>query len=335
MKKILIITDNCINQINGVVTTFKNIEIYGKKDGFEIFYIDPSFFPHIDCPGYPEVKLSWTKGISRLINSLDPDYIHIATEGTIGLSARLYCDKHNIVYNTSYHTKFPEFVKELYGIPTSISYAYLRWFHKHSGRVLTTTNTMVKELRDHGFIGEIKAWTRGVDRSALLPNVSHTNNKLPIVLYVGRVSKEKNLDVLCELQDRYTIQIVGDGPHRKYLEKTYKKVKFLGYQHGTELANSYIRADVFGFPSRTDTFGIVIIEALSLGTPVAAFLVPGPIDILEQGVTGFMGDNLSQNIDNCLALDRDHIKQLSQKWSWKECWNIFKENLIAIQTFEI
>ena len=325
-KTILIITDNLREQINGVVTTYKNLEDYANRDGYRIVYLDPRKFTHFNALGYPEVKISLPFGIGKAIEEIHANHIHIATEGPIGLAARLYLDKKKIRYNTSYHTKFPEFLKSIYGIPMSWTYAYVRWFHKHSGIVLTTTQTMVNDLKANGFDGNILPWTRGVDRTNLSPSVERTKNLIPSVLYVGRVSREKNLDALCNLTDFYSIRIVGDGPDRARLEKEYPDVKFLGYKSGTELANEYHNADVFAFPSKTDTFGIVIIEALSLGTPVAAYLVPGPIDILTT-TTGVMNDDLKIAIDNALLLDRNTVQKESKKWTWEECWNIFKRNL--------
>jgi glycosyltransferase involved in cell wall biosynthesis len=331
-KTILVVTDNLRDQVNGVQTTFKSIEDLARSDGYNIVYIDPGQFPHINCPGYPEVKLSWPRSMGQKIKALDPDYVHIATEGPLGFAARCWLDKKRYRYNTSYHTNFPEFIKKIYGIPESYTYRYVKWFHKHSGKVLTTTKTMVLALERKGFQANIVAWTRGVDRSYLKPSYSWNPALLgrpkPTVLYVGRVSKEKNLDDLCCLQDRYNIQIVGDGPDRKRLEKTFKDVKFLGYKTGVELADYYAKADVFGFPSRTDTFGIVIIEAMSLGTPVAAYFVQGPSDIIEHGINGYMGFNLAENIEKCLTLDRQRVKQSSEKWTWENCWKIFKENLV-------
>lgn len=332
-RKILVITDNTPDQINGVVTTFKNIERYAASDGYRFEYIDPTFFPKISAPGYPEVKLSWPKGIGKIIDGIDPDYIHIATEGPVGLFARFWLDRHGWKYNTSYHTKFPEFIKNIYGIPESITYAYVRWFHKHSGKVLTTTDTMVKDLRHHGFQGDIRAWTRGVDRHALSPTHDRDQryfNSKPRVLNVGRVSKEKGLDDLCEMQDKFRIQIVGDGPYRRDLEKKYPHVEFLGYKQGHELADLYQNADVFCFPSKADTFGLVMIESMSLGTPVAAYPVPGPIDVIDPGVTGFMHENLEQAIDRCLHLNRSKVKSASERWSWSNCWQIFRDNLVGI-----
>jgi glycosyltransferase involved in cell wall biosynthesis len=327
-KKILIVTDNLKDQINGVVSTFKNIEICADSDGYDFVYIDPGQFSYIDCPGYDEVKIAWPRGIGKRIEEINPDHIHIATEGPVGLAARLWCDMNGYFYNTSYHTKFPEFLYTLYNIPIGLTYRYVRWFHKHSGRVLTTTNSMVEELESRGFRSDIIPWTRGVDRDALKPTIYHTKNARPIVLYVGRVSKEKNLEQLCTLQNKYVIIIVGDGPHRKELEEKYKKVKFVGYKKGTELANYYMSADVFCFPSINDTFGIVMIESLSVGTPVAAYDVTGPKDIITSGINGYIGSDLSDSIDKCLSLNRKLVKQTSKQWTWENCWKIFKDNLI-------
>jgi glycosyltransferase involved in cell wall biosynthesis len=329
-KKILIVTDNLPEQINGVVTTFKNIETPALLDGYHIVYLDPGQFLHVDCPGYPEVKFAWPWGIGKKIKEISPDYIHIATEGPLGLFARLYLDFKHYRYNTSYHTKFPEFVKKIYRIPESISWMYLRWFHKHSGRVLTTTKTMVKDLQAHGFDGEVVSWTRGVDRAVLKPTQAWPHpNPRPLVLYVGRVSKEKNVEAVCELADAYDVVIIGDGPHRAALEKQYPGAQFLGYKTGSDLANWYSRADVFVFPSKLDTFGIVIIEAMSVGTPVAAYPVPGPQDIIEPGA-GYMSHNLRDSVDICLNLNRGRVQQLSEKWTWELCWVIFKENLVSL-----
>jgi glycosyltransferase involved in cell wall biosynthesis len=334
-KRILIITDNTREQINGVVTTFKNLEKMAVGDGYDIVYIDPGHFRHRSAPGYPEVVLSWPWGIGAKIQEADADYIHIATEGPIGLAARLWLDWQGLKYNTSYHTKFPEFMKKLYGIPESLTYAYVRWFHKHSGRVLTTTDTMVRDLRKNGFVGDIISWSRGVDRSYLQPtkdwNKHRPQQDRIQVLYVGRVSKEKGLDDLCALQDRFDIDIVGDGPYRSQLEQRYPRVRFLGYKSGSELADCYGRADVFCFPSKTDTFGIVIIEALSQGTPVAAYPVPGPIDILDNGVTGYMSWCLSDAIEIAFDYDRSLIKSASQRWTWEHCWQIFRDNLVDVK----
>ena len=327
-KKILIVTDNLKDQINGVVETFKNIEICADYDGYDFVYIDPGQFSYINCPGYAEVKIAWPRGIGKRIEAINPDHIHIATEGPVGLAARIWCDRNGYFYNTSYHTKFPEFLYTIYKIPANLTYRYVRWFHKHSGKVLTSTNSMVQELKSRGFRSDIITWTRGVDRNVLKPTIEHKKNEIPVVLYVGRVSKEKNLENLCTLQDYYDIIIVGDGPYRKELENRFIKVKFVGYKKGTELANYYKSADVFCFPSKNDTFGIVMIESLSVGTPVAAYNVTGPKDIIYNGVNGNIGESLLFSINKCLILDRNEVEKSSEQWTWENCWKIFKDNLI-------
>lgn len=330
-EKILIITDNLPDQINGVVTTFKNLERQARANGYDVQVINPESFCYVRCPGYPEVKLSWPWGIGRMIRDSGADYIHIATEGPVGVAASHYCWRKGLRYNTSYHTKFPEFLKELYGIPVDWTYWYVRWFHKHSGRVLTTTQSMVDELRANGFTWDIVPWTRGVDRGHLKATVTHEHNPVPVVLYAGRVSLEKGLTDLCKLADQYRVVVVGDGPDRVRLERQYPTVEFVGYKKGTDLANYYAQADVFVFPSRVDTFGIVMIESISLGTPVAAYPVTGPIDIIESGVNGYMNEDLSTAVEQALTLDRNQVKISSEKWTWENCWGIFKDNLLPVQ----
>jgi glycosyltransferase involved in cell wall biosynthesis len=319
--RILVATDNLRDQINGVAITFKHLDAMSKLDGFDMHFIDPSKFPHYAFPSYPEVKLAFPYRLGRKIEDIRPDYIHIATEGPIGLATKLYCDRNGLRYNTSYHTKFPEYMKSLHGIPLSWTYAYLRWFHKHSGVVMTTTFSMTSLLVENGFDGRIVEWTRGVDTSQL---DGLQRNPDDSVLFVGRVSKEKNLEELLKHQDKYNIVIVGDGPDRKALEQKYTKAKFVGYKTGKELFQYYLNASVFCFPSKTDTFGIVMVEAMSAGTPVAAFPVIGPIDVVENGKTGFLEEDLELAIDKCLSLGRVQ----SKVWSWEECWRIFKDNLI-------
>jgi len=328
-KKILIITDNLRDQINGVVTTFSNIERHAVADGYDVVYLDPGQFHHIDAPGYPEVKLSWPWRIGQKIKEINPDHIHIATEGPLGLAANLWCWRHDIVFNTSYHTKFPEFLKKMYHIPEWLTYRYVSWFHNHSGRVLTTTQTMVEELQKHGFRNGVIAWTRGVDRSVFRSSLRQSCPNRPVLLNVGRVSKEKNIDAFCELKyPGATKIVVGDGPYRKELERRYPDVHFVGAMTGEKLARYYANADVFVFPSKADTFGVVIIESLACGTPVVGYDVPGPKDIIENGITGYYGDDLKSNIDRALRLDRQRVEIRSHKWSWKKCWHIFRDNLV-------
>ena len=327
-KTILIITDNVPDQINGVVTTFKNLEDHACRNGYSVVYIDPGQFPNFACPGYPEVRLCWPHGISKKIKALQPDFIHIATEGPVGFFARWWCERNAIPYNTSYHTDFAKFLKTMYHVPESVTYWYLRWFHKNSHRVLVTTRTIKQDLEEHGF-KNLVVWSRGVKRD-LAPSQERYERTKPMLLNVGRVSAEKGLAELVGLDYEYTLVIVGDGPYMSRARELLPNAKFVGYKSGQELVDYYNQADVFVFPSSADTFGLVIIEAMAQGTPVAAFPVQGPIDIIENGVNGYMDNDLDVAIEQCLTLDRVQVKESSKHWTWEECWRIFRDNLAEI-----
>jgi glycosyltransferase involved in cell wall biosynthesis len=278
---------------------------------------------------YNEVKITYPRKIGKTIKEIDPDHIHIATEGPLGLSARKYLTKRGIRYNTAYHTKFPEGIKKLIGVPETITWAYVRWFHKHAGKVLTTTDTMVKDLQDHGFDGEIVSWTRGVDRGIFNTSYRDREDDKKILLCVSRVSKEKNLEEFFKLQFPNCRKImVGDGPMRKIYVEQYPDVEFAGFKTGKELADYYANADVFVFPSKWETFGIVMIESMACGTPVAAYPADGPLDVIDNGVTGFMDESLEIAVYRCLGLNRDVVEEGSQRWSWSNAWQIFKQHLV-------
>lgn len=330
MKKILIITDNLPDQINGVVTTYRNIEICGKEDGYEFAYLTPEDFSYIDCPKYNEIKLSWPRNIGKKIEAVDPDHIHVATEGPLGIWARRYLSICDIKHNTAYHTKFPEGLKALFNIPEKFTWIFVRWFHKHSGKVLTTTDSMVTELQSHGFDGEIVSWTRGVDRDVFHP-VHRVQTASKYLLCVSRVSKEKNLEAFFEMNYPGFLKImVGDGPMLETYQKKYPEVHFTGYKTGQDLARYYANAEVFVFPSQWETFGIVMIEAMACGTPVAAFPVQGPCDVVDEGVTGCLNDDLKQAVNDALMLDRRLVCNGSARWSWDRAWQIFRDNLVPV-----
>ena len=327
-KTILIVTDNLPEQINGVVTTYKNIEAMAIRDNYRVVYLDPGRFRYVDCPGYNEVKIAFPRKVGKILEEINPDHIHIATEGPVGLRVRQYLDKYGYRYNTAYHTKFPEGLRKLFGIPESITWPLVRWFHKHSGKVLTTTDTMVKELRDHGFTGDIISWTRGVDRDVFYPDITRIDSGM--LLCVSRVSKEKNLEDFFRLDyPGYRKVMVGDGPMLETYKSQYPEVEFVGYKTGQELGDYYRQAAVFVFPSRWETFGLVMIEAMACGVPVAAYSVQGPKDVVENGKTGYLSGDLKYAISCCLNLDRKKVAERSEKWSWESAWIIFKENLIT------
>lgn len=331
-KKILVITDNTPQQINGVVTTFSHIEKYARLNGYWYYSIDPTHFVSYSAPGYPEVRLSIPKDIGKHIENINPDFIHIATEGPVGLAARMWLDRKGYKYNTSYHTKFPEFLNKLYYVPEGLTYAYLRWFHKHSGKVLINTDTMARELREHKFKQNLVTWTRGANPVLFNPHWRIRSSDKKILLSVGRVSKEKNLDAFCSLNIPNTIKIVvGDGPYLNTLKEKYPDVQFVGMKIGDELAQHYANADVFVFSSKADTFGIVMIESISCGTPIAGYPVPGPIDIVQPSRNGYLSENLEEAVKKCLDLDREVVYNSSKKWTWQNCWKIFEDNLIPIR----
>jgi len=265
------------------------------------------------------------------IKKINPDYIHIATEGPLGLWARAYLSLAGIPHNTAYHTRFPEGLKQLFGVPETLTWRFVRWFHKHSGRVLTTTDSMVKELKEHGFTGDVIPWTRGVDREIFK---SELRGEVPskYLLCVSRVSKEKNLEAFFELDyPGYQKIMVGDGPMLEIYKKKYPVITFTGFKTGTELAYYYANADVFVFPSRWETFGIVMIEAMACGTPVAAYPCQGPEDVIDQGMTGFMDKDLATSVHRCMGLNREQVEHFSQRWTWQECWNIFRNSLVKVR----
>ena len=332
MPKILIITDNLPDQINGVVTTYKNLEPYAIRDGYTIDYIHPGRYSYVDCPKYNEVKLAYPKGFWKEIEEIAPDHIHIATEGPMGLFARRHLTVHGYRYNTAYHTKFPEAVKKLFGVPEAITWPMIRWFHANSNTVLTTTNSMVDQLKSKGFTNNVKPWTRGVDRTLFNPVNRSADKSYPSLVCVSRVSAEKNLEEFFELDYPNSRKImVGDGPKLNEYKQKYPEVEFVGAKRGKELAGYYQYADVFVFPSKWDTFGLVMIEAMACGTPVAAYPVQGPLDVIDQNITGVMHNNLKEAVNNALQLNRETVHSASLKWNWENAWNIFRDSLVTVK----
>lgn len=331
MKRILIITDNLRSQINGVVTTYGNIEMRAVRDNYCMYYISPEHFTYIDCPLYSEIKLSYPRKIAEKIDIIKPDHIHIATEGPIGLAARLFLSKSNIKYTTAYHTKFPEGLKKIMGIPESLTWRYVKWFHSDSSRILTTTNSMVDSLKQNGFSHNVISWTRGVDRNVF--NTSHRikTSDSTVLLCVSRISKEKNLEDFFRLEFPNSKKImVGDGPLRSKYQRQYPDVSFVGFKTGIDLAGYFANADVFVFPSCWETFGIVMIESMACGTPVAAYPVQGPLDVIDANITGCLDTNLKDAVTAALKLDRFTVANGSNRWNWNDAWIIFKNNLIDI-----
>ncbi|MCK9532591.1 MAG: glycosyltransferase family 1 protein [Gammaproteobacteria bacterium] len=327
--KILIISDLTSKQINGVVTTFQNTIKELKSRDYEVNEINADMFRSLPCPGYREIRLSSVtpKIIGQHIENFNPDYIHIATEGPIGLAARSYLRSIGDKWSSSFHTKFAEFVEAKIGFGANLIWKFLKWAYRDDAFILTTTSSMRDELVSHGFNRErIRTWSRGVDPDIFVPNPF--GQKDLIFLNVGRVSVEKGLEDFYKLNlPGHKIQ-VGEGPELEKYKKKYPDVEFVGAKRGKELAAYYRNASVMVFPSRADTFGVVIIESMRCGTPVAAYPVTGPIDIIQNGKNGFMSENLSDAIDECLKIDRKKVLFNSNQYNWKDATDKFVKALI-------
>ena len=324
--KLCIVTDAWHPQINGVVTTLTNLVREAEADGWEVMVIHPGLFPNRAAPGYPEVQLCWPWGVRKMVRKFAPDHLHIATEGPLGMMARISFRRWTLT--TAYHTQWAHYFKRLFHIPESLTWSFVRWFHQH-GKVMVPTSSIQRELIAQGIKAEVVLFGRGVDLTNLRPYIAHTTNAKPRLLSVGRVSKEKNLEAFCQLDsNKYDLVMVGDGPHLAELKRTYPAVQFMGMLQGADLANQYVRADCMVFTSHTDTFGLVIIEAQCLGTPVAAFPVQGPVDVCLPE-TGTMDQDIGAAIQSALTLDRDLCAKIAQAcYNWPAAWQQFKRNLV-------
>ena len=340
--KILIVTDAWYPQINGVVRTLTQTRDHLKQMGHKVELITPQSFSTIPCPTYPEIRLSLFPGkkVAEKIQSFKPDAIHIATEGPLGLAARRYVTLHGLSFTTAYHTRFPEYVRSRTGFPLGITYAFLRWFHGPAHAVMAPTNTVISDLKKWR-IGKPVLWPRGVDLTIFNPknkNIPKSSDKFdglsesigkldaakkPIFIYVGRVSVEKNLGGFLDLNLPGEKHVVGDGPALKALKSKYPDVIFHGAHSMESLPAFYTRADVFVFPSRTDTFGLVLLEAMGCGLPVAAFPVTGPIDVVGDSGAGALDDDLEKGCLDALKIDRKTVRMHAETFSWAAATDLF------------
>jgi glycosyltransferase involved in cell wall biosynthesis len=312
-------------QVNGVVTTFRQTLACLQELGHQVGLITPDKFRTVPCPGYAEIRLSVMPG-RQVANSLDkfkPDLVHISTEGTLGNAGRAWCLQNEFPFATSYHTRFPEYLRLRAPIPLSLSYAVLRRFHAPAHNTLVRTRTQKNLLEARGF-GHLSIWPGAVDSELFRPlGKDALSLPRPISMYMGRVAVEKNLEQFLDLSLPGTQVIVGDGPDLPKLQKKYPAAVFTGARFGVELAKMLSAADVFVFPSRTDTLGLVMLEAMACGVPVAAFPVPGPADILTEGATGAMDEDLKAAIFRALALDGDACIELAREHSWRRSTETF------------
>jgi 1,2-diacylglycerol 3-alpha-glucosyltransferase/glucuronosyltransferase len=327
--RILLVTDAWYPQVNGVVRTLEALAHELESAGNTVEIIAPGEFYSVPMPGYPEIGLAMVLSatIRKRIARIDPQMIHIATEGPLGIAARSACIKLGLRFTTSYHTRFPEYLRARAPVPLKWTYAWLRRFHRPAEACLVATQSMASDLRSRGF-GNIVVWPRGVDRSLFRPwpedtLVREMQWKRPVFLNVGRVSVEKNLEAFLGLDLPGTKLVVGEGPARGSLERKYPDCVFVGNKTGIELVRHYSVADVFVFPSRTDTFGNVLLEALACGVPVAAFPVPGPIDVIGTSSAGVLNEDLGMAAIAALDLPKSAALSLAATYSWAECARIF------------
>ena len=320
--RILIVTDAWAPQVNGVVRTLQAVRAELGGMGHEVSLISPDQFASLPCPTYPEIRLALARGraVGQRMEAAAPDAIHIATEGPLGLAARAWCLRRGVPFTTAYHTQFPDYVARRTGLPASWFWRYIRWFHGRAEAVLVSTPTMERTLKAHG-LSQTRLWGRGVDLNCFTPEAAPhpalANLPRPIQLYVGRVAVEKNIEAFLRTSSVGIKVVVGSGPALARLRQQYPDALFLGSLHGEELASAYAGADVFVFPSRTDTFGLVMIEALACGTPVAAYPVPGPVDILRNGI-GAMDPDLDWAIARALECARTACSAYARSFSWGE-----------------
>jgi len=334
VMRIAIVTDAWCPQVNGVVRTLQATRAELERMGHKVLVISPDLFHSMPCPTYPEIRLAFarTAAVGRMIEEFGAQAVHLATEGPVCLAARRWCLARNFPFTTAYHTQFPDYVAARTGVNPEWVWRYIRWFHNPAQAILVSTESIADTLRAHG-LNRIRRWGRGVNLSVfggdVAPDPAIRALPGPIQLYVGRVAVEKNIEAFLNAKHPGTKVVVGDGPMRAQLAAAYPDAQFLGPRFGTELAAAYAAADVFVFPSRTDTFGLVMIEALSCGTPVAAYPVPGPVDVLTP-LTGAMGEDLDVAIAAALDLRRSDCERHGQGFTWEASARQFLSALVPV-----
>ncbi len=327
--RLLIATDAWHPQVNGVVRSLEHMAAEAPRFGAEVVFLTPERFRSVPMPSYPEIRLSLVGpgSMARVLEEANPTHVHIATEGPIGLAVRLACGQRGQAFTTSYHTRFPEYVAARTRIPEAWSYRALRRFHQGGRAMMVSTPSLERELTGWGF-RNIMRWTRGVDTTLFRPrNERVLDAASPIFLYVGRVAVEKNLEAFLSLDLPGTKVVMGDGPARGWLEGKYPEARFLGTLVGEELARVYASSDVFVFPSLTDTFGIVLIEALASGLPVAAFPVTGPADVIGASGCGVLSEDLREAALAALAIPKDRCRTHCETFTWRESARQFFSNI--------
>jgi len=330
MMRVLVASDAWEPQINGVVRTLQKLRDLGPGMGLDLHFVTPDRFPTLPMPGYPEIRLAMLRpgSFAQEYRRIEPDIIHVATEGPIGFAARQMALREGLPLTTSYHTRFPEYLAARAPVPERVSYAALRWFHNAADAILVSTPSLEAELRAKGF-GPMRRWSRGVDLSLYAPRTESTAPwPRPVFLNVGRVAVEKNLEAFLSLDLPGTKVIMGDGPQRAELATRFPDAIFLGAKTGPELAEIYRQADVFVFPSRTDTFGVVILEALASGLPVAAYPVMGPVDVIGGTRAGILSEDLRIAALAAISCDRAECVPLARRYDWSAAIGQFRDVMV-------
>lgn len=331
MIRLLIVNDNTWDQTNGVVTTFQNVVQRFNTDQIHLRYVTPQEFRNVKGWFYPDFTLAlnpWK--LKHVMQEFSPTHVHIATEGVLGYAAKIICDCWGWKYTTSFHTRWDQYAKDTWGFTPWGLTKFIQHFHTRSEKVLVTTPSMAQAVTHLGIHNTV-VWSRGVD-AELFSFGSGSSASRPVCLSVGRVSAEKNLHAFCNLDPlKYDLRLVGDGPQLAELRDKYPHVQFVGMKKHMDLVQEYQQADVFVFTSKTDTFGLVMAEAMSCGTPVAAYPVTGPLDVIDPGITGTMHEDINQAIQSCLTLDRVQVRAHSRKYSWKHVTDQFVQELVTIK----
>lgn len=328
--RIAIVTDAWSPQTNGVVSTLRQTTACLEKLGHELLLVTPNLFHSVPCPSYPEIRLALFpyRGVKTLLSGFHPDAIHIATEGSLGFAARRYCLRNRLKFTTSYHTQFPQYLRQRYPIPISLSYRALHWFHGAATHCMVSTQTVRNQLAERGFRNIVR-WQRGVDTDLFKPGAKDfLDLPRPIAAYAGRVAVEKNIDAFLRMPWKGSKLVIGDGPELPRLKAEYPDAVYAGFRFGEDLANHLAASDVFVFPSLTDTFGLVNLEAMACGVPVAAFPVTGPIDVVDDGVTGALDQDLARAALRALTLDPQNCRDRALRSGWELCSREFESNLV-------
>ncbi len=336
-SRVLIVSDAWRPQVNGVVRTLATLLSELQAIGVRAEVIGPDRFRTLPCPTYPDIRLSVLprRKLSRLMEDFGPDALHIATEGPLGMAARRLARRRGWIFTTAFHTRFPEYLAARTWLPTRLSYAWLRHFHNAGHGLMVATDSLRQELADRGF-RHLRAWSRGVDLSQFKPEPRDMWRNLPqpVFLYVGRLAVEKNISAFLDLDLPGSKVVVGDGPQLGALRRRFPRVHFAGAMHGEALSHAYSSADVMVFPSLTDTFGLVMLESLACGTPVAAFPATGPKDVLRAGgpAVGCVHEDLRHAALMALAHgDRAVCRTFAETYSWRACAERFVANLVPIR----